>query len=422
MLRLDRGPDSPLGGPSGAVEVIPSDGPISPPLDSLIGGRLALFANQWDASISDSWVRNTIRFGLSLEFRSSPPQFFICCPMSHNRIKRAQVDLAIQHLLAIKAIQAVPRAQHSQGFYSRLFLVQKSSGGWRAILDLKSLNRHIVYRRFKMQSLHTILLCIRQGDFLATIDLTEAYFHVPICPAHRKFLHFCYNGKHYQYRALPFGLSSAPRVFTKIMAALIGHIQSLPVRIMFYLDDILLLSQSEDQAQCDILCALQNLRGHGFLVNWAKSQLTPCTCIQHLGAVIDTVQSKVFLTQDRQSSIIDLASRFQSQRSASLLGLSRLLGKMVSSFGIIPWSRLHSRELQWLLLPFQRACRSTSATRIQLPPAVLDSLDWWTSDAITKGCNFREPHRLVLTTDASLYRWGTHLGPHLAQGQWSQQD
>lgn len=126
-----------------------------------------------------------------------------------------RVNLAIQHLLDIKAIQPVPRNQWGEGFYSRLFLVQKSSGGWRAILDLKSLNRHIIYRQFKMQSLQTIHQCIRQGDLMASIDLTEAYLHIPIQPDHHKYLRFCHNGRPFQYKALPFGLSSAPRVFTK---------------------------------------------------------------------------------------------------------------------------------------------------------------------------------------------------------------
>lgn len=140
---------------------------------------------------------------------------------------------AIAHLLEIKAIEMVPHAQHRSGFYSRLFLVPKSSGGWQAILDLKSLNRYITYRRFKMHSLQTILECIQEGDFLSSIDLTEAYLHVPNFPAHRKFLWFYYSGCHYKYRALPFHLSSAPRVFTKLMAALVDNIWTLPIQILF---------------------------------------------------------------------------------------------------------------------------------------------------------------------------------------------
>lgn len=51
-----------------------------------------------------------------------------------------------------------------------------------------------------MVSLKTILAGIRQNNFMVSIDLTEAYIHVPIFPGHRKFLRFSYLGRHYQYR------------------------------------------------------------------------------------------------------------------------------------------------------------------------------------------------------------------------------
>lgn len=112
---------------------------------------------------------------------------------------------------------------------------------------------------------------------------------MPIFPGHRKFLRFCYQGRHYQYRALPFGLSSALRVLTKIMASLMALLRPFPVRISFYLDDLLVLSSSHSQGNSDVQVALQTLRSHGFLVNRAKRILIPSTGIPHLGAVIDIV-------------------------------------------------------------------------------------------------------------------------------------
>lgn len=57
-----------------------------------------------------------------------------------------------------------------------------------------------------MHSLQLILGGIRTGNFLTSIDLTEAYLHIPILASHQQFLRFCYTGCHFQYRALPFGL------------------------------------------------------------------------------------------------------------------------------------------------------------------------------------------------------------------------
>lgn len=118
------------------------------------------------------------------------------------------MELEIQHLLDIEAIEPVPRDQERAGFYSILFLVPKSSGGWRGILNLKQLNLFVLYRRFKMYSLRSILGCIREGDLLQSVDLKEAYIHVPIHPMHRQYLRFTYANRHYQYWAMPFGLIS----------------------------------------------------------------------------------------------------------------------------------------------------------------------------------------------------------------------
>lgn len=98
--------------------------------------------------------------------------------------------------------------------------------------------------------------------------------------------------------------------------------------------------------------------------------------------------------------------------------LSQLLGKIMSCIGIVPWAHLHCRTLQWLL-PYQRAHKSSSHLRIQLPPKICLSLCWWSSPALLKGRSFRNPHYLVLTTDGSLYGWGAHLGSDFAQGQWT---
>lgn len=67
------------------------------------------------------------------------------------------------------------------------------------------------------------MAALDREDFLASIDLSEAYLHVPIALHHGKFLRFSYGTEYYQYRPLLFGLSAAPRVFTKILVTLVGN-------------------------------------------------------------------------------------------------------------------------------------------------------------------------------------------------------
>ena len=66
------------------------------------------------------------------------------------------------------------------GFYSRLFLVEKVSVGWCPVIDLSHPNEFVQLTPFKMESVAFVLLSVREGDFLASLDLVDAYFQIPI--------------------------------------------------------------------------------------------------------------------------------------------------------------------------------------------------------------------------------------------------
>ena len=97
------------------------------------------------------------------------------------------------------------------GFYSRLFLVEKASGGWRPVISLSHVNEFVQLTPFKIETVASVLLSVREGDFLASLDLKDAYFQIPIHPSSRKLLRFTSKGTVYQFRALCFGLPTAPR-------------------------------------------------------------------------------------------------------------------------------------------------------------------------------------------------------------------
>lgn len=131
----------------------------------------------------------------------------------------------IQLLLQKAAIVALPPAEQFQGYYSLLFLVQKASGDLHPVLDFKGMNHFIPHVSFKMVSLQQILLLLRQGKFLTSIDLLDAYLHVPVHPSQQQYLQFAVQRKHF-HCVLPFKLASAHRVFTKLLAPLVGILHS----------------------------------------------------------------------------------------------------------------------------------------------------------------------------------------------------
>ncbi|MGL4479881.1 MAG: reverse transcriptase domain-containing protein [Aeromonas veronii] len=125
-----------------------------------------------------------------------------------------------------RAIEIVPPQESEAGFYSRYFLVPKKDGGLRPILDLRLLNLSLTKRKFRMLTLSQILTQICPKDWFCSLDLKDAYFHIQIAPKHGRFLRFAFEGVAYQYTVLPFGLSLAPRTFTKCMDAALSPLCS----------------------------------------------------------------------------------------------------------------------------------------------------------------------------------------------------
>ena len=81
----------------------------------------------------------------------------------------------------------VPQEYENDIFISNIFLRPKPNGKFRMILDLSLLNEDVHKRHFKMQHLDVAIDMLQRGDFLASIDLKDVYYTIPVHPEHQKF-------------------------------------------------------------------------------------------------------------------------------------------------------------------------------------------------------------------------------------------
>ena len=193
----------------------------------------------------DAWVVEALRVGYRIPFDRRPPlsERPLSLPAySPQSIKGVALTQELQTLLRKGAVEPAPQ---SPGFYSRLFLVQKASGSWRPIIDLSTLNDYITSSHFHMETPQSVLRSIRPGDWMVSLDLQDAYLQVPVHHDSRRYLRFVVAGKSYQFRVLCFGLTTAPQVFTRIMALVSAILHRYGVRMLRYLDDWLILASTE---------------------------------------------------------------------------------------------------------------------------------------------------------------------------------
>ena len=190
-----------------------------------VGGCLSRHWRQWQAIGAETWVVTVLRDGYRVPFMASHPPL-ARTPVSFPTYRAGSPrDQALrQEVEAMLAKGALEIARDpGPGFYSRLFLVEKATGGWRPVIDLSHLNDFVQLTSFKMETVASVLLSVREGDFLASLDLKDAYFQIPIHGSSRKLLRFMSEGTVYQFKALCFGLSTAPQVFTRVFAAVSAY-------------------------------------------------------------------------------------------------------------------------------------------------------------------------------------------------------
>ena len=150
------------------------------------------------------------------------------------------ISAEVQTLVQKRAVCLMK--DHQVGFVSQLFLVSKKDGGFRPVVNLKALNKYIQEEHFKMEGFHMVRDLVRQGDWLAK----DAYFLIPVHPCNQKFLQFSWKRSLYQFQCLPFGLSCAPRVFTKVMKPVVAFLRESGIKLIIYLDDLLVIASSPE--------------------------------------------------------------------------------------------------------------------------------------------------------------------------------
>ena len=171
------------------------------------------------------------------------------------------------------------------GFTSNVFLVPKKGGDWRPIINLKVLNQYVAKQHFKMEDIRTLKDIIRPRDYMAKLDLKDAYFFVPVADNDRKYLRFEWAGRAYECTCLPFGLTSAPWIFTKLFRPVLAYLRQRGVRCLMYLDDKLLLGNSPEEVKEHFNLCQKLITSLGFTINWKKTVQEPTQTIEFLGFI-----------------------------------------------------------------------------------------------------------------------------------------
>ena len=314
---------------------------------------------------------------------------------------------------------AIAQISASDGFFSPVFVVAKKDGGWRLVINLKALNQYICNPHFKMESIASLKDIIHSSDYMGRLDLKDAYLTVPVAKPHRRYLRFQWGDRSFEFQTLPFGLASAPRVFTKLLRPVAARMRRKGIRLLIYLDDILVMARGEVTLRRHLAEVVETLSGLGFVINLKKSLFNPTQDIDFLGFRVDSRTMMLTLPQEKVEKIKKECQHTLNQNSMSARKLAHLIGLLTSTSPAINPAPLHYRALQ---RNKNVALRNTGGydCPVKLLPEAREDLIWWVEKLPQwNGRNIIPPTpEVVLTSDASREGWGATYQESQTGGMW----
>lgn len=225
--------------------------------DNFIAGKTALHVNEWQKITSDKWVLRTV-CGYSVELNKVPNQKYIPPQIKFSDIEKVQIKAELQRFLKCKIIEPVHESDHGE-YISNIFTRPKKEGKIRVILNLKQFNeKYVDHIHFKMETLKSAIDSMRPNCFFGSVDLSEAFYSIPIKQEDRKFFRFVFDNKKYQFTALVMGYGLSPRIFTKVLKPVFASLRAIGFISTAYIDDSCLQGSTFDECQQNIYSTVKH--------------------------------------------------------------------------------------------------------------------------------------------------------------------
>ena len=256
-------------------------------------------------------------------------------------------------------------------------------GKWRLITDLSfpegsSINDGIdanvcSLTYITVQEVAHRAISMGKGSLLAKIDIKSAYRLVPVSPLDRIWLGMCWKDQIYVDAKLPFGLWSAPKIFTAIADALEWCMAKEGVQAVYhYLDDFIVLGPPRSEVCTENLQILHKVCNDLGVPLAPEKQEGPSTIITFLGITIDTNSQELRLPEEKLKRLLDTLTQWERRKSCTRKELESLIGSLQHACTVIQPGRTFMRNA----IPLLKVAKCQHH-HIRLSTELRSDLAWW---------------------------------------------
>ena len=309
------------------------------------------------ASHPDTVFASYIVSGLSRGFRIGYDYIKAKARRSRRNMKTAKANAAVidsylQEECAAARISCPDEDRAAEAHVSPMGVIPKAHqpGRWRLIVDLSSprsasvndgISSNLCSLSYVSMDVAARKICeLRTGAMMAKLDIQSAYRHIPVHTDDRHLLGIAWKSKVYLDRALPFGLRSAPKIFSAVADALMWIMSYRGMRAgIHYLDDFLIFGRLQE-SECDenLAKALSICNELGVPVTTNKLE-GPTTCLTFSGLQLDSQDRIISLPAVKLQKVKSTIAEWLKRRACTKHQLLSLIGTLHHATSVVKAGR-----------------------------------------------------------------------------------
>ncbi len=385
----------------------------------------------WHKIGANPTVLSVIQEGYRIPFISPPPPMF----STNNRSAILENAFVVESILDLLNSGRIVEKNEPSFVVNPLSVAYQASHKRRLILDLSRINKFLPKVHFKLDDWKIGIQFLSKNAHMFSFDLKSGYHHINICSEFQQYLGFSWIidnvQRYFEFTVLPFGLSSAPLLFTKILKPLVTHWRASGILIAVYLDDgfcVIPATSKDNETNLSIAKVVSqhvkaDLVGAGFVYNLEKSHWNPTTKIEWLGMSWDSALGTLKVVQRRVDKIMSTISEIKSSNCVTIRKLHSFVGQIISLSPVVGnLSRLTTRNCQ---IRIAQATHEDNV--IKLEEACSSELSFWENNVSKR--NMRSlfiPSKVnkIMCCDASAVGSGAVICNefHTAHKNWTEQE
>ena len=378
--------------------------------EAIVKGRLKASIQFWQDIGTDQDILSIIKDGYKLPFIHTPP----AAVFKNNKSALSHREFVTEAVFDLLSKDLIQECSEMPCIVNPLSVSKQSSGKLRLILDLRYVNLHLWKNKIKFEDWNTALLFFKKNDFMGNFDLKSGYHHIEIFKDHCEFLSFSWEidgiVRYFSFQVLPFGLSTAPFIFTKTLRPLVRHWRKKGFFIVLFLDDGWFRSDSETGCEFVAKSIKEDLLSAGLVPNCEKSVWTPVQEINWLGMTWNAEAGSLRVIERRITDILECIDNIICGfPMTTARKLASLAGKIMSLYPVV--GKVAQLRTRFLYTQVVKRSHWDKIFRLESDNQLINEVFFWKHNVVILNCRMLFEHfppSVLVYSDAS----------HLGCGAW----